>query len=41
MCLHSEESADDGFEEEHIEEEEEVTYKIGELLVPSNIHILI
>ncbi|KAK3882997.1 hypothetical protein Pcinc_012650 [Petrolisthes cinctipes] len=31
VYLHSEESADDGFEEEHIEEEEEVTYKIGDL----------
>lgn len=29
--LQGEESADDGFEEEHIEEEEEVTYKIGDL----------
>ena len=28
--LQCEESADDGFEEEHVEEEEEVTYKIGE-----------
>lgn len=29
--LQGEESADDGFEEEHVEEEEEVTYKIGSL----------
>lgn len=29
--LQGEESADDGFEEEHVEEEEEVTYKIGDL----------
>ncbi|KAG0725128.1 Wee1-like protein kinase [Chionoecetes opilio] len=29
--LQGEESADDGFEEEHVEEEEEVTYKIGPL----------
>lgn len=29
--LQGEESADDGFEEEHVEEEEEVTYKIGQL----------
>lgn len=30
--LQGEESADDGFEEEQVEEEEEVTYKIGKYL---------
>lgn len=30
--LQGEESADDGFEEEQVEEEEEVTYKIGKCL---------
>ncbi|CAL4205929.1 unnamed protein product [Meganyctiphanes norvegica] len=29
--LQGEDSADDGFEEEHVEEEEEITYKIGDL----------
>lgn len=35
--LQGEESADDGFEEEQVEEEEEVTYKIGKLI----LHILV